>query len=370
MLHILDFGDKWISWIKACLSSARASVLINGNLSEEFSILRGLQQGDPMEPFLFIIAMEGLHIAIDNLVKNGGFESAKIRHMRLSDLFYADDVMVGGECSIGCKVESLPFKYLGIPIGASPKRVSTWEPIISKFRKRLTRWKANLMSIGGRSTLVSSVLGSIGNYFLSIFHMPKTIRNKLEALRSSFFWGGSNNKRKIHRVKWDSVLTSKESGGIGIGSLQTMNFALLYKWRWRGLKESDILFRVISDIHGGDCFYNMSAKSKGTWKNIMLVANQIHHKAILPRDVISRKVGNRKLTRFWIDTWCGNQHLASRFKRLFAIDTVKDCLIYERHLDTSWTWKWRCDLRDGHEKEQLTNLLNILPSTFTHEDDT
>nr|XP_043611839.1 uncharacterized mitochondrial protein AtMg00310-like [Erigeron canadensis] len=201
--------------------------------------------------------------------------------------------------------------------------------------------------------------------------MPKTVRNKLEALRSSFFWGGSTNKRKIHWVKWDSFLASKESGGIGIGSLEAMNFALLYKWGWRGLKKTDSLWvRVISDIHGGDCFYNMSAKSKGTWKNIMLVANHIHQKAILPRDVISRKVGNGKLTRFWIDTWCSSQHLASRFKRLFAIDTVKDCLIHERRSDTSWTWKWRRDLRDGHEKKQLTNLLSILPSTLTHEDDT
>nr|XP_043616324.1 uncharacterized protein LOC122588274 [Erigeron canadensis] len=232
MLHIMRFGDKWISWIKACLSSTKSSVLINGNPTEEFPIQRGLRQGDPMAPFLFIIAIEGLHIAIDNLARNGLFESAKINQISVSHLFYADDVMIVGEWSennlvnisnalrffygisglkinfekstvigvgvhqdnvshlanyIGCKAEKLPFKYLGIPIGASSKRISTWEPIISKFQKRLTGRKANLMSIGGRSTLISSVLGSLGNYFLSIFCMPKAVVRKLESLRASFF---------------------------------------------------------------------------------------------------------------------------------------------------------------------------------------
>ena len=90
---------------------------------------------------------------------------------------------------VGCKLEKFPFKYLGIPIGGNTSRVQTWDPIIDKCHKRLSSWKSNLLSIGGRHTLISSVLGSLGIYFLSLFHMPVTVNKKLEAIRSRFFLG-------------------------------------------------------------------------------------------------------------------------------------------------------------------------------------
>ncbi|GJS35629.1 RNA-directed DNA polymerase, eukaryota, reverse transcriptase zinc-binding domain protein [Tanacetum coccineum] len=61
ILDKLGFGLKWRAWIKGCLHNARSSVLVNGSPTKEFELFRGLRQGDPMSPFLFILAMEGLH---------------------------------------------------------------------------------------------------------------------------------------------------------------------------------------------------------------------------------------------------------------------------------------------------------------------
>lgn len=410
MLDIMGFGKRWISWIKACLNSARASILVNGSPTEEFDIRRGLRQGDPMAPFLFIIAMEGLHLAIDNLVNSGVFSGVRVNQVPISHLFYADDVMITGEWDeknlmvisnafkffysisglkinflkssiigigvseievarfaslLGCKKEKLPFKYLGIPIGGSPKRLSFWEPIINKFKKRLSNWKASLLSIGGRTTLIKSVLGSIGIYFLSLFPMPKGVNKKLEALRASFFWGGSHNNRKLHWCKWDSVLASVDNGGIGIGSLLATNVSLLYKWRWRGLNcVSSLWAKIISAIHGYNCFSSMVSKSKGPWANLVEVFKTCHVKYKLPKEVIVRKIGNGIDTRFWKDVWCGDKSFDFLFPRIFALEVDKNCSVASRLVLQEWSWNWRRDPRAGHELNQLQQLSNLLPRSL------
>ncbi|GKD81449.1 putative RNA-directed DNA polymerase, eukaryota, reverse transcriptase zinc-binding domain protein, partial [Tanacetum coccineum] len=70
VLHRLGFGSKWRSWIRACLHLSRASILVNGSPTSEFSIKRGLRQGDPLSPFLFILVMEGLHCALSTAVSS------------------------------------------------------------------------------------------------------------------------------------------------------------------------------------------------------------------------------------------------------------------------------------------------------------
>ncbi|GJY51615.1 putative RNA-directed DNA polymerase, eukaryota, reverse transcriptase zinc-binding domain protein [Tanacetum coccineum] len=68
MLSVLGFGNKWRSWIQSCLQSSRSSVLVNGSPTSEFLIKRGLREGDPLSPFLFIIVMEGLHVALQDAI--------------------------------------------------------------------------------------------------------------------------------------------------------------------------------------------------------------------------------------------------------------------------------------------------------------
>lgn len=58
----MGFGEKWKMWIWGCLNSAKASILVNGNPTDEFNTSKGVRQGDPLSPFLFIAAMEGLSV--------------------------------------------------------------------------------------------------------------------------------------------------------------------------------------------------------------------------------------------------------------------------------------------------------------------
>lgn len=75
-------------------------------------------------------------------------------------------------------VMGIPFLYLGMSIGANPKRVSTWKPVVDKIRrKRLSSWKQKRLSIGGRICLIKSILTAIPLYYLSFFRAPKKVRN-------------------------------------------------------------------------------------------------------------------------------------------------------------------------------------------------
>lgn len=86
-----------------------------------------------------------------------------------------------------------------------------------------------MLSIGGRLTLIKSVLESLGIYYLSIFKFPESVLKSLESLRASFFRGGSRDHKKMAWIKRDNILASYDKGGLNIGSLKAFNLALLQK---------------------------------------------------------------------------------------------------------------------------------------------
>lgn len=95
-----------------------------------------------------------------------------------------EDIVLSYAEILGCKVVSLPFKYLGLPLGANPRRIDTWKPVIEKFEKKLafynrkySRWKTNSDQFQlGKSTFVLHV--SIQNAHYSC----KKIRKDSEAV--------------------------------------------------------------------------------------------------------------------------------------------------------------------------------------------
>ena len=78
-----------------------------------------------------------------------------------------------------CNVMKLPITYLGIPLGANPRKVSTWKPVVEKNEKRLAIWKANTLSRARRLELIKAVLNNLPLYYLSIFKIPKVVAKKI-----------------------------------------------------------------------------------------------------------------------------------------------------------------------------------------------
>ncbi|XP_035839862.1 uncharacterized protein LOC110913183 [Helianthus annuus] len=142
---------------------------------------------------------------------------------------------------VGCKPDTTPFKYLGLNVGANMNRIINWHPVYEIFRACLSKWKAKLLSIGGRVVLIKSVMESLPNYYFSLYKAPNKVITNLEAMIKRFLWGGSIEERKMHWVAWDRVSCHKKEGGLGLKKLKEINTTLLIKWDG-GTKRKTIVF--------------------------------------------------------------------------------------------------------------------------------
>jgi len=95
----MDFPLLWHKWIKECIGTATASVLVNGSPTDEFCLERGLRRGDPLSPFLFLLAIEGFNILMESLLVNNifsGFQVGSSASTTVSHLQFADDTLILG----------------------------------------------------------------------------------------------------------------------------------------------------------------------------------------------------------------------------------------------------------------------------------
>ena len=198
----------------------------------------------PLSPLLFIIVVEALNVVLIKAKHKGLFNGVGIGKdkIHVSHFQFTDDALIIGDWSltniknlsriiscfhlasglkvnfkkskfyslgvsafetnsyatkIGCQPCSFPCTYLGLPVGAKMSKCLNWNPLLERFRKKLSKWKAKVLSFGGRFTLSKSVLNSLGVKSFSNFKAPKSIISKLEIIRRKFFWGGSSDSNKI-----------------------------------------------------------------------------------------------------------------------------------------------------------------------------
>ena len=117
---------------------------------------------------------------------------------------------------LGCMVVSLPIRYLGIPLGANPNRIETWQPVIDKITKRLSSWKLNVLSKAGCVVLIKSVLNNL-LYYLGLFRMPKAVAKEIISIQWRFFWGKNEGDRFQPLVKWKILQKPRKQGGLEWG---------------------------------------------------------------------------------------------------------------------------------------------------------
>nr|KAJ0188467.1 hypothetical protein LSAT_V11C900489130 [Lactuca sativa] len=222
-----EFGmgrGKWRGWIQSCLKIPTLSVLLNGSPTKEFGMGRGIRQGDPLYPLLFLIAIEGLHIVMEEACAKGIFRGMRIPNSDLciSHLLYADDALFVGEWSDD-NIKNLT-------------RILRCFHVSSGLKVNFN--KSRIFGISVDRQEVTSLVEPLG-----------CVIKKLESIRRRFLWGGTNEHKKINWVSWQSVTAPKEIGGLGMGSLRALNLSLITKWIWRLKVDNSGLWSKISEIN-------------------------------------------------------------------------------------------------------------------------
>lgn len=277
MMKHLGFHTDWIVLIMHCVCSVSYSVSLNGSNSEWFSPSRGLRQGDPLIPYLFLICAEGFSLLIQDAKDKGKMLGAPIGREKfsVSHLFFADDCILFGDAScegaeviqdvikeyemvsgqqvnfdksliyfgtnvvsgvqkeivrlLGVRVASNPEKYLGLPMMVGRRKKWAFANFVDRFRKRIERWSLRYLSMGGKEVFVKSILQAIPIYVMQCFLLPKTLCCALEGIMNRFWWTNNKTLKGIHWSTWDMLCKPKWLGGLGFKNLFLFNKALLAK---------------------------------------------------------------------------------------------------------------------------------------------
>lgn len=236
IMSFLGFGSRWCNWISALWCTTSSCFLLNGEPGKRILHARGVRQGDPLSPMLFLLAMEPLHLL---------FKYAQHKNLihYLADScegfcfsLYADDAAVFikpepqdftvlklimdifGQASglhtnmekteiypIRCqginleqvlgeqhRIHQFPCKYLGLPLHTRKLPRASVQPIIQKIANRLPGWERDFFTYPGRELLVKTVLSDMPTYFLTIFKLPKWAIDSIDRFRRSFLWRGQD----------------------------------------------------------------------------------------------------------------------------------------------------------------------------------
>ena len=347
----LGFARAWIDVVLATVKSASYSILINGHPTGFVTPTRGIRQGDPLSPYLFILCAEGLSSLISCAVQSGLVKGLKLSPTAptIHHLFFADDSFLFGEAStlecqavksilntyaqasgqrINLQKSSVVFSgnvhsdqkhqladllgvecvqehglYLGLPIQVGQNKTEAFAYLKERLSKKLVSWRTKILSAGGKETLIKVVAQTLPNYVMNCYLLPKGLCDDLQQLCCEFFWGTTEEKRKIHWRSWERMCAPKEAGGLGFKSLYAHNLAMLAKQGWRLLTHPNSLvaqvFKAVYYPYGSFLSADMGDRPSFSWRSIMNARPVI-------KAGLQWRIGSGASINIWEDDWIPN----------------------------------------------------------------
>jgi hypothetical protein len=378
----IKLPNDLINIIMHSVSSVMTNVKWNGTRDEYFRPQRGIRQGDPISPYLFVLCMD------------------KLSHIILQDLMFADDLLLFGEASEGqmrCVLDTLQKfcgmsgqevsqektsvmfsgnverslrtkllsmsgfletnsfgKYLGVPLhGRAPKK-SDFQYLLDQVSSKLSMWKASQLSFAGRVTLAKSVVEAMPVYPMMSSLIPKSCLEDIQKMQGRFIWGDTENKRKFHAIGWDRITAPKDKGGLGLRKLGTMNKACLLKLNWKLKENSDDLWckvlREKYDLANSMTSSSSKATSSSLWKTL-------HNLQPMIDKLVVWSVGNGRRIKAWSEAWIEAGLLLEDFANI--PENLRNMTVYDL-VDNEGKWNLEL-LAEMFPYEIMMKIAAIVP---------
>lgn len=375
-----------------------------------FKGTRGLRQGDPLSPYLFVLALEVFTQMLKSKYEDGSIgyhphtSTVKVTHLSFADdlMIFSDGTVNSVKCiadtmeafaqwsglrmnrsktemytaglndaetsslsRLGFTIGSMPIRYLGLPLMHRKLRLSDYRPLLDKISGNFNCWSAKALTFAGRRQLISSVIYGTINFWTSAFIIPKGCIKKIEGLCSRFLWGGTETKKCISKVSWNIVCLPKDEGGLGLRDIGRWNKTLCLKLIWLLFSNTDSLWAEWTReyrLKGENLWaIDESKTTSSTWKSIL----SLRH---LASRFLRPKLGNGRIISFWYDCWTPLGPLFHRFgdRGSRELQIPSTATVSDACNRAGWTFR---GARSEAAEELLIFLTSLqLPSLSTVED--
>ncbi|XP_042944602.1 uncharacterized protein LOC122278481 [Carya illinoinensis] len=406
----LGFCDRWIQLIMICVESVRYSVVVNGKVGDTFMPTRGLRQGDPLSPYLFILCAEGLRSMLSKAATNGRLKgvAAASGGTRINHLLFADDCVIFSkaskeewlaihdllllyEVSLGQKLNrektAILFssntselvqeeiiseageivcgdygKYLGLPTMIGRSKYETFRSIKERVWRKIRSWKNSFLSSASREVLIKAVLQSIPTYSMNVFRFTRKLCKVINSMIANFWWSGNKDSRGIHWKGWDKMGENKKNGGMGFRDIDVFNRAMLAKQGWMlQTNVESLAARIFKEKYFSKSQFidaKIGYKPSFIWRSLL------HAQDLVKAGMVWR-VGNGKSISIWNNKWLPN---GSDFKVRSPINTLPaDSKVSSLIFEDLHCWNERL-VGDMFSKEEAAQICSIPLSWHGEED--
>lgn len=191
-------------------------------------------------------------------------------------------------------------KYLGPPLVIGRSKSQVFKYVVEAVDGKISSWRNKMLSFAGRETLLKSVAMALPNYTMSCFKLSNIVCKQIERKLADHWWGGDEDKGKIHWKRWETLTTSKEEGGLNFRNLQAVNEAFLAKQVWKIIQEPILLVSQVLKQHYvlNQDFFLTQLKGRDSW---------LWKSWLGAKDVVEKgmrwSVGDGKQIHIWTDKW-------------------------------------------------------------------